>query len=248
MLENVLLVGAAFALGGILKGATGAGAPLLAIPILALLYDVPTAITLFAVPNLVPNVWQSWRFRSTRLPTSFLWQFAVAGGVGAVIGTYALANVDSTYLLLVVAFAVLGYIGFRLMRPDWVLPYATARRVVIPLGVIAGTLQGSGGISAPVSLTYLNAMKLERGQFISAISLFFTGIAVVQIPLLIGYGFMTPDLFWLSCGALAVVLAFMPVGTYLVRHVSKSAFDRIILVLLSLLSFKMISQVVLAHM
>ncbi len=245
MLENVLLIGVAFALGGILKGATGAGAPLLAIPILALLYDVPTAITLFAIPNLVPNVWQAWKYRADSLPTRFWLQFAIAGGVGAAIGTYGLANIKSDYLLLVVALVVVAYIIFRTLRPGWVLAYPKALAAVLPVGLIAGILQGSGGISAPVSITFLNAMKLSRGQFIATISAFFTGIALVQVPLLVVYGFMTVDFFALSCAALLVVMALMPVGAYLVRHISAKAFERIILVLLAALSAKMILQVVL---
>jgi uncharacterized membrane protein YfcA len=248
MLENVLLVGLAFALGGILKGATGAGAPLLAIPILALLYDVPTAITLFAIPNLVPNVWQAWRYRANRMPTPFLARFTLAGALGTGLGTYALANVNSTYLLLIVALAVVAYILFRLMRPDWTLPYATALPLAIPVGLVGGALQASGGISAPVSLTFLNAMQPERGTFISTISSFFIAIALVQIPLLTIYGFLTLQLFALSIASLVVIVAFMPVGNYLVRFVPKQVFDRIILGLLALLSLKMLSQVVMSHL
>lgn len=247
MYENVLLIALAFAMGGILKGATGAGAPLLAIPVLALLYDVPTAISLFAVPNLVSNIWQAWHFRRSRLPTGFLWRLALAGSVGAAIGTYVLASVESTYLLLVVAFAVLFYIGFRMMRPDWALPYSRAFRLVLPVGALAGLLQGSGGISAPVSISFLNAMKLERSQFIHTISVFFVGIALVQNPLLVFYGFLTPLLFGLSFAALFVIIAFMPVGSYLVRHVSRAAFDNLILALLAALSLKMLHEVALAQ-
>ena len=245
MLENVLLIGLAFALGGILKGATGAGAPLLAIPILALLYDVPIAITLFAIPNLVPNVWQAWRYRAQRLPTRFWLQYAAAGGVGAAVGTYGLATINSDYLLLVVALVVVAYIVFRTFRPGWVLAYSAAQAVVAPVGFIAGILQGAGGISAPVSITFLNAMKLDRGQFIATISVFFTGIALVQVPLLFAYGFMTSRYFAMSCAALAVVMAFMPIGSYLARRIAPKVFERIILVLLAVLSLKMILQVLL---
>ena len=48
--------------GGILKGATGVGAPLIAIPALALIFDVPTAIAIFSIPNLLTNALQAWRF------------------------------------------------------------------------------------------------------------------------------------------------------------------------------------------
>jgi len=246
MIENILLVGLAFALGGVLKGAIGAGAPLLAVPVLALLYDVPTAITLFAIPNLVPNVWQVWKFRADHLPPVFLWRFSIAGAIGAAVGTVILASVDPSFLLLIVALIVLVYILFRLMRPDWQLAHPLAMALVFPVGLVAGMMQASGGISAPVSITFLNAMKLTRGGFINTISLFFTAIAVVQIPLLIAYGYMTPGLFGLSCAALVVVVAFMPVGGFLVSRVSRSTFDRIVLLLLAALSAKMIAQAIVA--
>ena len=59
----ILVAFLSLGLGGILKGATGAGAPLVAVPALALLFDVPTAIAIFSLPNLLSNAWQGWSFR-----------------------------------------------------------------------------------------------------------------------------------------------------------------------------------------
>ena len=61
----IALAALAFACGGILKGAIGAGAPVIAVPILALLYDVPLAVALFTLPNLLSNSWQGWCSTST---------------------------------------------------------------------------------------------------------------------------------------------------------------------------------------
>ena len=41
------------------------------------------------------------------------------------------------------------------------------------MGVGGGILQGSAGLSAPISITFLNSMKLERNQFIPTISVYF---------------------------------------------------------------------------
>ena len=49
--------------GGILKGATGAGAPIIAVLDLAILFDVPTAMPIFSLPNLFANISQAWTFR-----------------------------------------------------------------------------------------------------------------------------------------------------------------------------------------
>lgn len=244
-MENFILVGAAFALGGILKGATGAGAPIVAVPLLAILYDVPLAVTVFVIPNLVPNMWQAWVFRKHQLPLRFALGFSISGALGAAVGTYLLSNLPADVLSLLVAFAVLIYVGFRMLHPNWILSFKRAITLVFPVGFMAGILQGSSGVSAPASITFLNAMRLERPQFIAIISVFFVAIALVQVPLLAVYGFLTQERLILSCLALIPLVAFMPVGAFLVRHISKKSFDFLILVLLLILAIKLIVDVVL---
>ena len=62
-LSAIAIVFVCLALGGILKGATGAGAPILAVPALAMLFDVQFAVAIMVMPNLLTNAWQAWRFR-----------------------------------------------------------------------------------------------------------------------------------------------------------------------------------------
>src|SRR3546814_9616634 len=54
------------------------------------------------------------------------------------------------------------YIGFRLAHPDWVLELGVATRLAAPAGFVGGVLQGAAGISAPISITFLNAMRIDR--------------------------------------------------------------------------------------
>ena len=55
---------AALALGGTLKGATGMGAPLIAIPVMTALFDVRLAVVVMLLPSLYTNLWQLWIFRA----------------------------------------------------------------------------------------------------------------------------------------------------------------------------------------
>ena len=48
-----LLVGAALLLAAFVKGATGLGFPLIATPMVALLLDIRTAVTVLILPNLL---------------------------------------------------------------------------------------------------------------------------------------------------------------------------------------------------
>ena len=65
---TIIAILVAFALGGILKGATGAGAPIVTIPVIAAFYDVRIAVIIMVVPNLLTNIGQLYQFRKTILP------------------------------------------------------------------------------------------------------------------------------------------------------------------------------------
>lgn len=239
-LESLLVVAFGFAVGGLLKGATGAGAPLLAVPLLSLYFDVRFAVIIFSIPNLVPNLWQAWTYRKTALPRPFLLRFAVAGMLGAGIGTWILATAPSEKLMLGVAAAVTLYIAFRLARPHWRLDYAHGLRLAAPVGTLAGMLQAASGLSAPISLTFLNSLGLDRATFVPTVSTFFVGLGLVQIPMLIAYGMLTPTLALWSASALVPLIATMPLGAMIGRRVSRAVFDRIILALLAVLAIKLV--------
>ncbi len=223
-----------------MKGATGAGAPLLAVPLLAMLFDVKFAVAVFLLPNLIPNLWQAWHFRKVDVPRSFVLKFAVLGGVGAVFGTYALASFPSDVLIAGIAGILLLYISFRLLNSGWKLQMNIAEKLSAPMGLVAGLFQGGTGLSAPVSISFLNALQLERPQFIFTISTFFFSVGLVQLPLQIAFGIMTWDRLALSALALIPLLAAMPVGMALGRVMSRKAFDRLLLIILAGLAMRML--------
>ena len=227
------------ALGGVLKGAVGAGAPVIAVPIIALLYSVPVAVAIFTIPNLFSNAWQVWAYRAELLSSKFVWNYAGGGAVGALFGSILLAVVSGEVLLAALGCIVFGYIGLRVLMPDWVLSRDVADKVVLPVGLIAGVMQGAGGISAPISVTFLSAMRLERGAFISTISAFFGAMALVQIPTLWALGIMTPSLAGWSVLAVIPLFGAMPLGAWLGRRIDREVFDKLILGLLAVVAVKL---------
>lgn len=235
---------AALALGGVLKGATGAGVPVIAVPVIAAFVDVRFAVMVMVVVNLMTNTRQIWTFRDTRLPEGFALRFGLAGAVGALIGTGLLVWLPEEVLSAMLAGLVFAYIGLRLARPDFRLSMEVARRFVIPVGAIGGVFQGAAGISAPVSVSFLNAIRLERPVFIFTVSVFFVSMCVVQLPALLLSGLMTLPIFALSFLAIIPVIAFMPSGNWLGQRASPQVFDRVILVFLSVLAVRLASQLV----
>lgn len=237
---DILLALIGLGLGGILKGATGAGSPVIGVPVLTIIFNVPTAVAIFTIPNLITNIWQGWQFRHHQISRRFTLLYAGSGALGAGVGSLLLAFLPGAVLMGVVAGVVLLYIAFRLFRPGWQLARPAADRLCAPVGLIGGMMQGAGGISAPVSVTFLNAMRLEREQFIATIAVFFFAMSMVQIPALVGLGILTPHIAALSAAAMVPLLGGMPIGAWLARRISKESFDKIILTLLGVIALKLL--------
>lgn len=236
---EIIIIAICLLLGGILKGVTGAGAPIIAIPALTVLFDARFAIVVMLIPNLLTNSWQAWQFRKHLLPPTLTIPLAVGGVIGILIGTYALASLSTKTLSLIVAFAVLAYIALRLTKPDWQINESSAKKLALPAGIASGFLQGSAGLSAPASITFLNAMRLPRSVFIATISALFTAITVVQFPALWQAGLLSSHLMLVSAFAFVPIFIGMPLGSRLAKTISPVLFDRIILVLLALIAVRL---------
>ena len=236
----IIAVLVAFALGGILKGATGAGAPIITIPVIAAFYDVRIAVIIMVVPNLLTNIGQLYQFRKTILPKFFTLSFALGGGIGAFLGTILLVNLSIKILTLSVAFIVIIYILLKLIVPSWKLTYKKAEKLVFLMGTGGGVLQGTAGLSAPISITFLNSMKLERNQFIPTISVYFGVMSIFQMPTLYYYDFLNLEIIIVSFISTLVLLLFMPFGSWIAKSVSKESFDKITLILLGFIAFRII--------
>lgn len=236
----IIAVLVAFSLGGILKGATGAGAPIITIPVIAAFYDVRIAVIIMVVPNLLTNIGQLYQFRKTILPKFFTLSFALGGGIGAFLGTILLVNLSIKILTLSVAFIVIIYILLKLIVPSWKLTYKKAEKLVFLMGTGGGVLQGTAGLSAPISITFLNSMKLERNQFIPTISVYFGVMSIFQMPTLYYYDFLNLEIIIVSFISTLVLLLFMPFGSWIAKSVSKESFDKITLILLGFIAFRII--------
>jgi len=237
---TVFAILTAFALGGTLKGATGAGAPIITIPVIAAFYDVRIAVIIMVIPNLLTNISQIYQFRKTILPLFFTFSFALGGGIGAFIGTILLINLPIKILTLAVAFIVIIYIILKLVVPSWKLTYKKATKLVFIMGTGGGVLQGSAGLSAPISITFLNSMKLERDQFIPTISVYFGIMSIFQFPTLYYYNFFNLEITLLSVFSTVILICFMPLGSWFAKNMSKEVFDKIILILLSFIALRII--------
>ena len=238
--QTLIIVGLAFALGGILKGATGVGAPLVAVPLMTSFYDVRLAVAVFVMPNLITNLIQGFMYLHAINNRLFLLLLCFSAGFGALVGSLTLQQTSSSILEKLMGVVVLIYIAFRILKRDWKLSRIIAFKLAFPVGFLAGFLQGTLGISSPATFTFLNAIKFERPEFISIVSLFFVSMSVIQLPTLIYLGLMEIEHFILGCLAVIPLLSGMPLGALLLRNASVKLFDKVILIVLGVVAVRLL--------
>jgi uncharacterized membrane protein YfcA len=242
-ISSYLVMALALAAGAVVKGATGMGLPLVALPVLTAAFGLTHAMGVMVVPLIVTNAWQVWRFRaearSDRM--AFLPAFLVAGIFGIVGGVWLLTNLPERVLIASLGVILIAYVALRLAKPHITLSPTAAKRFGPLAGAGGGVLQGATGISAPIGVTFIHAMSFDRDAHVYAVSAMFLVYGVAQLPAMWFAGAMHPQ--WLLEGALALIpiLLFMPLGQAIAGKLSRKAFDRLILTFLGLIGLKMVA-------
>ena len=104
---ELIVVGVASAVAMLAKSATGLGYPLVAIPIVAAVAGLETAVVVVTLPNAVANLLVGWRTRHARSETRDVFVLSATSALGAVAGTFVLVSAPERPLLIVLATAVL---------------------------------------------------------------------------------------------------------------------------------------------
>lgn len=230
---DLTVIVAAIAVGAFIKGATGGGLPQVAIPVMAPFLGVEHAVVIMAIPGIVSNGWLVWTHRGEASDTRDLPSLLGTSIVGAVVGTVALKSLDGRALSAVLAAVIVCYIVVALAHPGFRIPPRVTRVASPPVGLAAGGLQGSTGISGPLLTTYLHGYQLHpRAYVFSLAALFFVG-ALVQTATLAAVGLYTGSRFVESLLTLVPIALFLPLGTAAARRLSPATFQRIVLVLVA---------------
>ncbi len=230
MSVDLLVVVGAIALGAFVKGVTGTGLPQIAIPVMATSVGVEHAVVVMAVPGVLSNAWLVWANRDAARDTRDLPSVTAAGIAGCVAGTVVLSSVNGRMLSVVLAVVILGYILVVLTRPDVSLTPAVSRYTSPPVGLLAGGLQGSTGVSGPLLTTYLHGFALTPAAYVFSLSVLFLVFATVQVASIAVLGLYTAERLRDSVLALLPIAVMLPVGSRLSRRLPTEIFRRVVLV------------------
>jgi uncharacterized protein len=225
---------AVFVLGGVVKGVTGVGLPLVLVPLTAQFVSIPVAVAVLTVPMVVTNVTQAMEgghtFAAIRQMLPIL-GFLI---VGQLIGVHLLLSIDRRLLSLILGLSFLGLAGLLLLMPRVRISEATTRWAGPIVGFVAGVLGGMSAMFGPPMIAYLVSRGTDPDSFVKQMAIFAFTASLAMLLALGGSGSMTGMDIVISAAAIIPIQAGMPLGRWLRRRTKPQWFRIGVLVVLAL--------------
>ena len=228
ILEIVLLV-AAFLVGGVVKGVSGIGMPLLIIPILIQFVSVQSAIAIMSVPVLITNLMPLSDFEATKKAAIRFKKLLLLVPVGIAVGSLALLYFDARKLDLLIGL-VLGFFSLAGLFNVRFGPDGLDETFWNPIaGFITGLLGGFSSFYGPTVALYFSLIKVPREEFITSGSIIFALAASSLYVIMAAAGLFTLRDFVISVLGLAPIFVGVYFGNKIRKKISEPAFNRLIL-------------------
>lgn len=215
--------------GAFVKAVTGMGLPLVAIPVLAAFVGVEDAVVVMTLPGLLANGYLVWRHREGRTEAPPLGRFIFGGSIGVAGGAFLLSQLSETALTSALAASVFAYIVWRIRWPEAEMSGRVAHRVAPAAGGLAGLFQGAIGVSGPIVVSFIHALRPPRAGHVFSVTALFLVIGGVQFVLLFVFGLMTTGRFLGSVVACVPVMLATLGGSWIGDRLGRAAFDRAVL-------------------
>ena len=232
----------AFIAGGIVKGTLSIGLPVVGLPLLSMVIDVRTAVGLLLVPILLSNVVQAIEGKGTWELLRRFWRLTAALAVGLIAGTALLARLDQQALLLTGGSLALVASLLMIAKPNLVLSPRAERWLVLPAGLAAGVMGGVSSMFGPLLVIYLLGLRLNRDEFVKAVSMVFTIGAAFLLIGSVSHGAAGPKVLALSSLCMVPVYAGMLIGRRIRAYLPTDLFYRIVLAAILLGGANMVRQ------
>lgn len=242
---DLVVIVVASGLGALIKGVTGLGYPIVAVPLIALAAGVEDAVVVVALPNFAANVFLGWEAREGRDEARDLPRILVPGVVGAVVGTLVLVEVPETPLALALALTVVAYVALSIRHAELRISEQTSHRWSPVAGGLAGLFQGAIGASGPVVATWFHGYRLSPRGYVFTITTVFGVTGLAQIVVLVAQGAFSLDRLLGAALAGVAVATMIPLGLHLRSRLGGAGFERAVLAALLLSAVALLTDALL---
>lgn len=228
---------------GLVHGTLGLGFPMVATPMLAVSFDVRTAILITLLPTVAVNLVSIWHSRDSFNETRQFLPLAGFTLIGSVFGAYLLATSDPDPFRLVLASLILLYlwtshasrVSFR-----WVNNYRLVAMLVF--GLFAGISGGVTNVMVAVLIIFFLSLDVPRKTMVPALNSCFLAGKVSQMVVLSVAGLLSLGLVLETIPLAVSAVSALMVGQSVREKIAVDIYRRVLQGLLAVLAMVLIAQ------
>jgi uncharacterized membrane protein YfcA len=239
-LYSIGIISFGLALGAFVKGLTGMGLPLVAVPFMAGFLGAEHAIVVMQIPGLVSNVWLVWRQRGEASAAPLRYDMIIPAAIMTGIGVWFLDNADDNITILLLAVTVACFLVLLLFNPSFRLDGAVGRVATPIASMVGGFVQGAAGVSGPLFSTLILSFRLKREAYVFYNGLVFGLFNLIQIVVMLSFGMFTMQRFIEGCLALIPLLVFQLLGMRVMGNVSPKVFTGAVVAVIVVMEIKLV--------
>ncbi len=240
--DLLALVFVAFLAAGGIKGLMGVGLPTTSIAIMGAGLELRVAIPILVGPALVANLWQILQAGKPGAFVRRFWLMGATACLGIWVGTELLFGVESPLFRIGLGLMVIAYVALGMFELKLRLDPRHELMMSPLIGFGSGALTGvTGSLLMPIVL-YLQALGLEKEDFVRASGVLLLTVSVAWLLALWAQGALTGAVLSLSAFALVPTGLGLMCGQWLRKRVSEIQFRRIIYGFLLILGLNLIRK------
>ncbi len=214
---------------GAAKGVIGVGMPIVAMPLVSHIIDLPAAVALLSIPLVLSNLRQAIEGGGTVAALRQLAPLLLGFCVGIVVGVKVLMSLDDAWLKPLAGSALL-LAGLTVVAKPGLTLSSRGEKVAAPIaGLLGGVFGGLAALSGPIVFIYLLATSRDKDLFVKHASLYLVFASAVLALLLSRYGHLTLADAGVSLVSVLPVMAGMALGVKIRQHVPIKLFRLLIL-------------------
>lgn len=241
-LSDIVIVALAAGLGAFVKGVTGLGFPVFAVPLISLRLGVEHTVIAIAIPNFFANALLIFQNRSAWKDTRDISRILSFGAVGAVAGTLALVSWPEEPLVVGLIIVVALFLWQSIRTPQASIAPEVSRRWSPVIGTVVGILQGAVGISGPLVASWFHRYRLSASAFIFTITLIFGFTGGVQIAVLAVRSEFTGERMQLAAVMGLAMLIALPLGTWIRQRLNVERFRQLVIVVVAVSGLSLVIE------
>jgi len=235
---DLILIASIAIFAGFIKGSSGFGSSLVALPLLSLFYPIEDVVIIMITLNVVLNFLMLFEYKSI----SF--------------------NKDKRIIVIIIFGVICTFLGFQLAEylDEQIIKYIAALLIFLAIlnktskikftikdnfifqaitGSLSGLFNGIASIDGPPVVFYLTSIKADKTRFKHTLVSYFFVLAVLSVSMLVISGNYPIDVFFNAMYVGLFLIIGLIIGMLVSRRINDKTFSKFVTILLIFLGLSM---------